>query len=187
MVKNLTNLIWLHRQPCMCVTVSQNYLENALGRHTTRAYLSMMRMIEREVQQAGLDIGIEQCRVLLVLFHTDGRSQQEIGRMFLQEKSSISRLVSSLEQKGYVQRVRSVTNARQKHIYLTEKAKNIESLCLHCVQVVHQAIAACFTPQEWDMLNRLLRDLGMVLENMEGRTQFVEKTEKRALCQNREI
>ncbi len=137
----------------------EQFVNSAIGRLVGQSHFSLMRHFANELKNIGLDITGEQCRVLFVLFLEDDRTQQEISTFLYQEKSSTSRLVHSLEEKGYVQRKQDILDERQKRVVLTDKSRNIEKLCLQCAQDTQSAIESKFTKEEWNTLMFLLQKL----------------------------
>ncbi len=143
------------------------FATQSLGRYISSSHHSLVRLLARQLQATNVDLTAEQCRVLFVLFFMDGIMQQEIGRVLLQEKSSVSRLVHALESKGYVRRVQGAHDERQKHVYLTSAGWAMQEMCLQCVQNVQNPVRERFIAaasyEEWQQLMVLLQKLSHVL------------------------
>ncbi len=137
----------------------ENFANNAIGRLLGQGYFNTLRIFARELKIAHLDVTVEQCRVLFALFIEDERTQQEISVFLMQEKSSTSRLVNSLEKKGYVRREIDIHDERQKRVVLTTKGRSIEPLCLQCARQAQTRIREQFSEEEWKNLLILSRKL----------------------------
>ncbi len=143
------------------------FASQSLGRHVSCIHHSLVRLLARHLQQVNVDLTPEQCRVLFVLFFMDGTTQQEIGRVLLQEKSSVSRLINALESKGYVRRIQGTQDERQKHVHLTQEGWNMQNVCLQCVQSMQNPIKENFiartSEEEWQQLLTLLQTLSSTI------------------------
>lgn len=72
--------------------------------------------------------------ILVELYRGDGRSQDDICKSLTADKALIARNVKTLEAKGYIRRRQDNADRRFKYIYLTEKAKRIQSVLLGILQ-----------------------------------------------------
>jgi DNA-binding MarR family transcriptional regulator len=72
-----------------------------------------------------LDLTKEQMIVLKKLHDNDGLSQNELAFLTLRNKSSLTRLLSKMENKKYISRKQDSEDKRVNHVYLTEFGKDI--------------------------------------------------------------
>lgn len=75
------------------------------------------------LHQHGLDLTKEQMIVLKKLHEKDGLNQNELAFLTLRNKSSLTRLLSKMEKKGYITRKQSLSDKRSKNIYVTALGK----------------------------------------------------------------
>jgi len=75
--------------------------------------------------QCNLDLTKEQMIVLKRLHDKDGLSQNELAFLTLRNKSSLARLLSKMETKGYIIRRQSKTDKRINEVYLTPFGKSL--------------------------------------------------------------
>ncbi len=141
------------------------FLEQALGRYVGVSHFSMIRIFARELHDSGINLTAEQCRLLFTLFIQDGRPQQEISALLFQEKSSTSRLVDSLERKGYVQRKQVKSDERQRRIFLTAEGQALRNPCWQVAKRVQNNLKEHFSHEEWEQLIYLTRKLSEVARN----------------------
>ncbi len=137
----------------------KDFADGAIGRYVGISHFTMARLFARELQKAGIELTTEQCRVLFVLFMEDGATQHMIGQLLWQEKSSLSRLINTLENKGYVYKISSRSDERQKHVHLTEKGWAMQDVCLQCAADMQKRIEDKFSPEEWEQTIFLLQKL----------------------------
>ncbi len=71
----------------------------------------------------GLDLTREQLIFLKFLMEKDGRMQNELADITERDKASLTRLVSTLERKGLVERRTDDSDRRVNRIYLTEAGR----------------------------------------------------------------
>ncbi len=138
------------------------FVAQSLGRNVGVSHFSMARAFARELEKKNINLTLEQARVLFTLFIGDGRPQQEISDLLFQEKSSTSRLVDSLERKGYVQRRHSEQDERQKLVFLTQEGAALQDPCTQVAREVQESLKEHFSPEEWSQLMNLTQKLSIV-------------------------
>lgn len=84
----------------------------------------------------GLDLTIEEYRILCMLMDGDGMSQKEIGECTIKEKTTVTRQLEKLVQKGYVERREDVHDRRITRIFLTDKGHGIRKKLYDATQRV---------------------------------------------------
>lgn len=72
--------------------------------------------------------------ILVELYRSDGRSQDDVCKSLTADKALIARNVKTLEAKGYIRRKQDDADRRFKYIYLTEKAQRIRQVLLDILQ-----------------------------------------------------
>jgi len=93
---------------------------------TGKASTAIARRLQKKINQAGLNITIEQWSVLYHLWKNEGQSQQQLCNATFRDKPSITRLVDNLEKLNLVKRVASDTDRRINLIYLTKQGQKLE-------------------------------------------------------------
>jgi DNA-binding MarR family transcriptional regulator len=86
------------------------------------------------------------------LAEVDSLSQQELGHLLGLEKSTVSRLVASLERRGWVERDRDPGNRRFYQLRLTEAGREVAGRIGHDLRDHHARLLAALTPAEIDAL-----------------------------------
>lgn len=77
---------------------------------------------------AGTGLNATEFMYIGYLYQNDGIMQDELAREFLVDRAAITRTLKNMEEKGFVDRVRSREDGRERRIYLTEKACSYEKL-----------------------------------------------------------
>ena len=94
-----------------------------LGYYLDRALCVMIKILNKELKEYKLGFHHSDFTILKVLSETDGLSQTELAGILGKEKSGIGRSLTSLENKGYINR--SVINGCKKEVKLSEKGEEI--------------------------------------------------------------
>ncbi len=71
----------------------------------------------------------EQWGAIIVLLNGDASTQRQLGEQLCLEKSSVSRLLSGLERRGWIQRTRDPEDSRNKLVTPTLKVTQIAERC----------------------------------------------------------
>ncbi|HCT91509.1 MAG TPA: MarR family transcriptional regulator [Lachnospiraceae bacterium] len=77
---------------------------------------------------AGTGLNATEFMYIGYLYQNNGIMQDELAREFLVDRAAITRTLKNMEEKGFVDRVRSKEDGRERRIYLTEKARSYEKL-----------------------------------------------------------
>lgn len=77
---------------------------------------------------AGTGLNATEFMYIGYLYQNNGIMQDELAREFFVDRAAITRTLKNMEEKGFVDRVRSKEDGRERRIYLTEKAHSYEKL-----------------------------------------------------------
>jgi DNA-binding MarR family transcriptional regulator len=108
---------------------------------TGKASTAIARRLQKKLNQAGLNITIEQWSVLYHLWKKHGLSQQELCHATFRDKPSITRLVDNLEKLNLVKRVPSENDRRINLIFLTKQGQKLEEQTMRLAdQTLNEAL-----------------------------------------------
>lgn len=79
--------------------------------------------IQKAFKEHNIDLSKEQFIVLKVLTENNGKPQHDLALITESDKTSLSRLISTMEKKGLISRKSIKTDKRVKNIYLTNFGK----------------------------------------------------------------
>lgn len=123
-------------------------------RQISITYRCAMRFRENELA----DTGLAGCQTpyLTTLYRQPGISQEEMARALNVNKSSVTRQLSALEEKGYVRREPSATDKRILLVYPTDKALELKDRLFRCYGDWSSYLTQDFTEEEKAMLSSLM-------------------------------
>ena len=115
---------------------------------TGKASTAIARRLQKKLNQAGLNMTIEQWSVLYHLWKEDGKSQQELCNATFRDKPSITRLVDNLERLNLVKRVPAENDRRINLIYLTKQAQKLQEQTMELAEeTLNEALTGVATEQ----------------------------------------
>jgi len=117
---------------------SKYTLHESLGYLTYQASGAIRKRIGIELARKGYPIGAEQFSALVYIWDADGEPQRVLAEKLYRDKSTVTRLVTQIEEMGFVQRVPGKQDTREKRIFLTPKGKKLMAGVTRIVQGVLQ-------------------------------------------------
>ena len=123
-------------------------------RQISITYRCAMRYRERELE----DTGLAGCQTpyLMALYRHEGLTQEELARYLNVNKSSVTRQLASLEEKGYIRREPDPQDRRSLLVYPTEKANALQERMRRVLKDWSAYLTADFTDEERETLSRLM-------------------------------
>ncbi|MEM6722579.1 MAG: MarR family transcriptional regulator [Bacteroidota bacterium] len=100
--------------------------DGSIGYYMGRTHRTMENRINKMFQEAGINLYMEHWIVLMNLWIEDGLSQQEVAERIFKDKASVTRVLSSMEQKNLLIRVPDQKDKRIKRIHLTHLGRNLK-------------------------------------------------------------
>ena len=134
---------------------------------TGKASTAIARRLQRKLNQASVNLTIEQWSILYHLWKQDGMTQQELCEASFRNKPSITRLVDNLEKLGLVNRVTDENDRRSNRIFLTADARKLEEKTMKLAEdTLNEALKG--VPAEHVEISKQV--LQSVYENLSGRS-----------------
>ena len=132
-------------------------------RQISITYRCAMRFRETELE----DTGLAGCQTpyLTALFRQPGISQEEISRQLNVNKSSVTRQLAILEEKGYIRRQPSESDRRLLLVYPTDKALAIKERLYRCYHDWSSYLTKDFTDEEQALLSDLMARIAQRAED----------------------
>lgn len=123
-------------------------------RQISITYRCAMRFRERELA----DTGLAGCQTpyLTTLYRHPGITQEELARALNVNKSSVTRQLAVLEEKGYVRRESDPADKRSMLVYPTEKANGLKERLFRCYRDWSAYLTQDFTEKEQEQLSLLM-------------------------------
>ncbi|MGB5236487.1 MAG: MarR family transcriptional regulator [Flavobacteriaceae bacterium] len=126
--------------------------------------------LQEEMIENGLDLTKEQMIVLKKLHEQDGRNQNELAFLTLRDKSSLTRLLSKMENKNYIVREQSDEDRRVNHVYITSTGREIYSRSRPIIQKMIATMERNITEEEID---DMITTLKKIQYNMTSKKAFL--------------
>ena len=140
-----------------------------------KRFVVLLNVVHFEIKQylaeSGFDITPEQFLLLDSLWDkTEGVSQQEAADLIMKDKNSITRIVDSLERKGYIRRMKEKGDRRVNKLYLTPKAMEISQRIQETAEKAIQNAVEGISEQELEnVVDALLKIHGNVSALRDGK------------------
>ena len=83
----------------------------------------VVKKFKQLIESLDLELTFDQFMVLMPIWKQDGISQQQIVEGCGKDKTSVTRIITTLENNNYVLRIKDLNDARLNHIYLTKFGK----------------------------------------------------------------
>ncbi|WP_298503694.1 MarR family transcriptional regulator [uncultured Maribacter sp.] len=113
--------------------------------------------LQEKLKEKGLDLSKEQVVVLKKLHEKDGLNQNELAFLTLRDKSTLTRLLSKMENKKYIQRIRSKEDKRISQVFLTEEGRNIYTKTTPVLRDLLDSLGKGITIEEKELTIRILK------------------------------
>lgn len=128
-----------------------------------------MKMVDYQMleafQKAGLDLTKEQMIILKKLHFEDGLNQNELAFLTYRNKSSLARLLSKMETKGYILRKQNVVDKRINEVFLTEYGRTVYEKTRPVIKDMIELMEAGITEEE---KQQMINTLKKVQKNFES-------------------
>ena len=131
-------------------------LRQSLGFLLVRTALKLRLRGNLLLQEAGLDITVDQWGILNLLWETDGQTPVELARSADKDKPNVTRLLKILEDKQLVVRKPDPDDRRSHRIHLTEAGAALKDRLLDMGAACLREACQGLTRQELDTLKHLL-------------------------------
>jgi DNA-binding MarR family transcriptional regulator len=99
--------------------------EESLGYMTITAHRLLNSILRRKFKQSNIELTPEQWGILVLLWELGSATQDDLANLLCVDKSSMSRVLSLMEEKGYITRQIDSSNERKKIICATEKSVEV--------------------------------------------------------------
>jgi DNA-binding MarR family transcriptional regulator len=100
----------------------------------------------------GFSISLSEMFALMALSAEEPMSQQALAEQLHLEKSTVSRLIKHLEQRGWVKRVRDAHDTRMFQLHLTDAGHEQASRLARRLAERHERLLAALKPDEQEAL-----------------------------------
>ena len=119
------------------------------------------RVIHRQLTENLEELGLYQGQPQLLgfLMHHDGSSQREIGEWMDIRPATLTKMVTRMEKGGFLERRQDPEDKRSMQVFLTSKARDAMQILWENLQEQEELALRDFSPEEKDLLDRLLKKI----------------------------
>jgi len=139
-------------------------LEETIGFLLNRASRTVKFKLLEAFKEKNIDISGEQWQLLVHLWEKDGRKQQDLADIMHKDKTTMVRLLNSVEKKNLVTRIPSETDQRTKLIYLTTIGKKLEDEIIPIVNSVFSQIEQKLDKRDYQITKKVLKDINTIFD-----------------------
>ena len=144
---------------CECPT------DLTLGCITTQAALSARAFLSRRLEDNGIDMTIEQFKVMVVLWKEKSSTQQNIADFVGKDKTSVTRLIAGLEKRSLIQRTSDKSDKRCNLVTLTAQGVALETPTMAVLSDASAFVHKNIDPKELEITLRVLQTMCQTLNS----------------------
>ena len=137
--------------------------ELAFGYELRETSRLLLEALKRRI--APCDITLAQYFLMRQLWEAEGISQSELSDRLQTTAAASVQIIDSLEERGFIKRIRDDSDRRVTHVYLTAKGRTLRSKLLHFAYAVSKRALRNIAPASVVELRRVL---ALIRDNLEG-------------------
>jgi len=142
---------------CECPTIE------SLGCLSNHAAYAARNYLTRQLALNGIDMTIEQFKVMVVLWKEGSSTQQSIADFVGKDKASITRLIAGLEKRSLIQRSTACQDKRCNHVHLTPQGIALEKPTMDVLEESTRYLHQGIDPDELTITLRVLKQMCLTL------------------------
>ncbi|AFV97931.1 MULTISPECIES: MarR family winged helix-turn-helix transcriptional regulator [unclassified Sulfuricurvum] len=142
---------------CECPT------QESLGCLTNLSAMAARNYLTRQLSLHGIDMTIEQFKVMVVLWKEGTSTQQNIADFVGKDKTSITRLIAGLEKRSLIGRATDENDKRCNLVTLTPQGIALEKPTMEVLQQANESLQKHFNPEELAITLRVLKQMCLSL------------------------
>ncbi len=142
---------------CECPTIE------SLGCLTNLSAMAARNYLTRQLALNGIDMTIEQFKVMVVLWKEGTSTQQNIADFVGKDKTSVARLIAGLEKRSLIQRSTACEDKRCNHVTLTEQGIALEKPTMSVLDDATRSLHEGIDPDELAITLRVLKQMCLTL------------------------
>ena len=136
-----------------------------------QAERAIHQQMNKALQDKGFPILIEQWPVLSEIFFTNGITQQDLADRIKKNKTTLTRILNTLEKNGLIRREVSKIDRRKKNLFYTEKANGLRPKVIEVLKAQSEFILQGF---DKETERGMRKGLGIIFRNLTWEFNFSE-------------
>jgi DNA-binding MarR family transcriptional regulator len=142
---------------CECPTME------SLGCLTNLSAMAARNYLTRQLALYGIDMTIEQFKVMVVLWKEGTSTQQNIADFVGKDKTSVTRLIAGLEKRSLIQRATACQDKRCNHVTLTPQGVALEQPTMKVLEEATRCLHQGIDPDDLAVTLRVLKQMCLTL------------------------
>ena len=141
--------------------MSQERIRMGVKRHLllSKAYKASIYRFLENISELEIDITFDEWMILGPIWNLKGASQKECGEISTKDKTAVTRIINTLEEKNLVVRVSDQIDKRIKRIILTKKGENLFDEILPIIEKTRSQMNNNIHEDELKTLDTVLKKL----------------------------
>ena len=127
-----------------------------MGMLLSMAHRAMTRRFVHNTHESGMDISLDQWMVLGPIWQLKTPSHKDLSEFCMKDKTSITRIVDTLEKKNLVVRVADQIDQRMKRVVLTHEGKQLFNHVVPIMEKTREEVRQGISDSEIDAFKRVL-------------------------------
>ena len=136
-----------------------------LLRSVGKTFKMMSMNIADEMDRRGLQITQAQAMLLRRLWLQDGPIQNDLAWITFRDKTSLARLITKMEKKGYVRREQDSMDGRAKRVFITESGRELARAINKVLSDMSERFSRGICPNDLTVMMRTLESIQKNLDN----------------------
>lgn len=148
----------------MNMVINMKNVYEEFGRWISVLYRQFQIFINNELKDLNITSG--EYIYLIKLYENKELTQEDLAEIYYIDKAAITRSMRSLEDKGYIKRIKNQRDKRSYRIQVTEKALEVEHRIYNALRSWDDLISLDVNDDELKMLSNILRN--MSIKSLDG-------------------
>ncbi len=140
--------------------------EESLGHLTSQSSRMILKRINQDLVKHGFPITSDQFSTLIHVWNRNGQPQYTLVESLNKDKTTMTRVLASLEVLGLIIRLPGTSDAREKNVFLTEAGNKMMSAVTDIVQELLETAMSGIEQSEIEVCKSVLRRFYSNLCNM---------------------
>ncbi|MFN3198221.1 MAG: MarR family winged helix-turn-helix transcriptional regulator [Bradymonadia bacterium] len=122
-------------------------IEDSVAYHIYRAARLLRRHFASLGTQAGIELTQEQWFVINRLRRQSGQAQSELGDDLFNDRPSLTRMLASMERRGWIERRKDPEDGRRTLVFLSEEGRAVHDQFSASIHDARGALLGDFSPE----------------------------------------
>ncbi len=133
--------------------------ENSIGPWLGKTVKIVEYYLQETLNKQEIDLTKEQMIVLKKLYDQDGLNQNELAFLTLRNKSSLTRLLTKMENKKYITRKQSIKDKRVNNVFITDLGREIFKKTRPVIEYMIETMEQNISKAEKDQIINILKKI----------------------------